>query len=382
MRKTNTQKTAKFHKALSLTIHMMIGAVIGYFIGEQVSKTGLFDLPLPQILLAYGLLVLGVSLLLILVTILHEMGHLVFGLLTGYRFVSFRVGSLMWIKQEGRLRCRRLTLAGTGGQCLMAPPPMVDGRYPVVLYNLGGAIMNLVSVPLFIGLWVLLSFNPWAALLMALGAALSLGFALFNAIPLKTRLLSNDGQNTIELRKNQAAMRAFWLQLTINARLAEGARLKDLPGDWFAVPSDEDMQNGIVAAIGVIAANRLMDEHRFMEAEQLMARLKNMPSAIAGLHRGLMACDRIYCELMGENRPELINSMLSPQQVKFMKAMGKFISVARTQYALALLHGKDQTAADGWKARFERIARSSPYPGDTQGEGELIALAAQRGAGN
>ena len=32
---------------------------------------------------------------------LHEGGHLVCGLLSGYRFCSFRVGSLMWMKVDG-----------------------------------------------------------------------------------------------------------------------------------------------------------------------------------------------------------------------------------------------------------------------------------------
>ena len=40
--------------------------------------------------------------------ILHEAGHLVCGLLSGYRFSSFRVGNLMWVKADGHLRLRRL----------------------------------------------------------------------------------------------------------------------------------------------------------------------------------------------------------------------------------------------------------------------------------
>ena len=75
---------------------------------------------------------------------LHEGGHLVCGLLSGYRFCSFRVGSLMWMKVDGHLRLRRLRLAGTDGQCLMSPPDMVDGRLPVTLYNFGGALANLL----------------------------------------------------------------------------------------------------------------------------------------------------------------------------------------------------------------------------------------------
>lgn len=34
---------------------------------------------------------------------LHELGHLVFGLMSGFEFISYRFGSNMWIKQEGKL---------------------------------------------------------------------------------------------------------------------------------------------------------------------------------------------------------------------------------------------------------------------------------------
>ncbi len=85
----------------------------------------------------YMLTLLGMAaimyLAIFLQIILHEAGHLLFGLLTGYRFSSFRIGSFMWILQDGKIRFKRFSLAGTGGQCLLLPPPMVDGKMPYVL---------------------------------------------------------------------------------------------------------------------------------------------------------------------------------------------------------------------------------------------------------
>ena len=85
--------------------------------------------------------------------IIHESGHLVFGLMSGYRFGSFRIASFIWVKDQGKIKFKRMKIAGTGGQCLMSPPEMVDGKFPVVLYNFGGALMNLIFAALFIGLF-------------------------------------------------------------------------------------------------------------------------------------------------------------------------------------------------------------------------------------
>ncbi len=63
--------------------------------------------------------VVGMASFLLSIAILipvHEAGHLVCGMLSGYRFVSFRIFNLTFIKIDGRLRVRKFSIAGTGGQ--------------------------------------------------------------------------------------------------------------------------------------------------------------------------------------------------------------------------------------------------------------------------
>ena len=73
--------------------------------------------------------------------ITHEAGHLICGLLTGYRFVSFRVFSVMLLRENGKLKWEKHKVPGTAGQCLMAPPQKENGNYPYRLYNLGGILV-------------------------------------------------------------------------------------------------------------------------------------------------------------------------------------------------------------------------------------------------
>ena len=77
---------------------------------------------------------------------IHELGHLIFGILTGYKFNSFRVGSYLLQKTNGKYEIKNLHIMGTGGQCLMEAPEMDDeGEYPYKLYHLGGIINNLIA---------------------------------------------------------------------------------------------------------------------------------------------------------------------------------------------------------------------------------------------
>ena len=70
--------------------------------------------------------------------IVHEGGHLVGGLLTGYRFVSFRIFSLTLLRRDGRYIVRRFNIPGTGGQCIMLPPEGDAAKVPFVIYNAAG----------------------------------------------------------------------------------------------------------------------------------------------------------------------------------------------------------------------------------------------------
>lgn len=353
---------------LAVVLTLAITAVTGYLAAASLPQAE----GLGKQLLLLGAVLLLLYLAILVQTVLHEGGHLLFGLWSGYRFSSFRVLNLMWVKVDGQLRLRRLSIAGTGGQCLMAPPEPVEGKIPVVAYNLGGVVVNLIVAVLGLGLYLAgprVGLGAVAALVFAGSGFLS---ALVNGIPLRLGTVNNDGYNAYSLGRDPEAQRAFWLQLQLNGQLTQGKRLGELPEEWFAVPSDEGMKNSMVAVLGVFACNYQMDRHRFEEADALMARLLGLDSGMVDLHRRLLLCDRITCALLRGDRGAA-EAMYSRGQKKFMKSMKNFPSVIRTEYALALAAG-EQEAAQAARKRFEKCAKRYPYPSDIAGERELMGL--------
>ena len=317
---------------------------------------------------------------LILQIIIHEAGHLVFGLLTGYRFISFRVYSFMWMKDNDRIRFKRMSIAGTGGQCLMAPPDLKDGKMPVQLYNYGGAIMNLIASAISGGLSLLCPagslFRPFLLMMLVTGIA----YALMNGLPIRTGLANNDGRNAWDLARSPEAVQAFWTTMKMNELSARGVCLRDMPEEWFAVPDEEGMKNGITSSLGAVACSRLMEQGRFEEADALMERLLSQPNGIPGVLRKMLVCDRIYVELIRGNRPEALEGLRTKDQLKFMKSMKKYPSVLRTEYAYALLAEKDPEKAQTVMEAFEKAARTYPNPNDITIERELMETARKAAA--
>lgn len=307
--------------------------------------------------------------------IIHEGGHLVFGLLTGYRFSSFRIFSFMWVKDGESVKFKRHSIAGTGGQCLMSPPDIKNGEMPIVWYNLGGSLMNIIFSTVFLICFFL--FNSVSVLsgILLLFALLGYSLAILNGVPMRMGAIDNDGYNAISLSKDAQAREAFWMQMKVVEETTKGVRLRDMPSEWFTVPTDEAMSNSMVAARGVFACNRLMDEERFEEADELMAHLLEIESGMVGLHRSILICERIYVELIHQNRREVVEEKFTKNLQSFMKAMKDTPSILRTQYAIALLYENDKAKAETIKAQFEKRAKTYPYPHEIDSERDLMKLA-------
>jgi hypothetical protein len=375
---TNSSNSKKRnYRWLGVLVYLLIGAACGVLIMEYWDHAEEAGMPFIGQILSVVLLIAGMYAALVLQIIIHEAGHLVFGLLTGYRFSSFRIFNLMLQKEEGGFHFRKMNLAGTGGQCLMCPPDLIDGKMPFMLYNFGGAIMNILFslvcldvcflLPAFSAGWVFSGF------LVVIGFA----FAALNGLPLRMGPVNNDGRNAFDMAESEEAVRAFWVQLKMNEMISKGVRLKDMPDEWFAVPSDESMKNGIVAA-AVFACNRLMDQHRFREADRLMDRLLAPQIGLIDLYRMLLVCDRMYVEMITENRPEILTGMRTDEQLKLMKSMKDAPSVLRTEYVYALLSEKNEEKARELEERFEKSAKPYPYPNEIEAETELLAIAKER----
>ena len=59
---------------------------------------------------------------LLVVILVHELGHVIGGRLAGYAFVMLAVGPVKWVREQGRVRWRwNTSLNAFGGLALMVP---------------------------------------------------------------------------------------------------------------------------------------------------------------------------------------------------------------------------------------------------------------------
>lgn len=361
-----------------MAMSVLMGIICGVMLSFMTDSMDFGKSSAPNTFAFYIFLLLMMYVAMFIQTIIHEGGHLIFGLLTGYEFSSFRIGSLLWKKEDGKMKLKKYSLPGTGGQCLMRPPALMNGMFPVVLYNLGGVILNL----LFAVLFILLGFSvgqkeqPILFFFCMISAFIGVFFALTNGIPMNTGTINNDGKNALSLKKNPKAMRALWIQLEVNHLLSTGTPLRKMKKEWFQPVSEEDMQNHMTAALATLRCNRLMEEQKYAQAKEEMNAIANSENALSGLNKNFLTNDMIFCELLESYEPAVIEQLLTKPQKQFMKSMKHYPSILRTQYALALIYEKNAKKADKIKLQFNKIVSTYPYPVEIEAEEKNMELAA------
>ena len=374
MKKSQKKKKIVWQQWIGIIFFLLIGAVCGFLMMNYLDSAEVANRSPIEKIGSLIMLFVIMYLAIFVQMIIHEAGHLVFGLASGYKFSSFRIMNFMWIKENGKIKLRRFSLAGTGGQCLMVPPDMVDDKIPVVLYNLGGTIMNMITALIFLWLYFVTTSLSFLSTIMLMISVIGFIIAIMNGVPMRMGMVNNDGYNVFALTRNRDALRSFWLQMKMNEQITKGIRLKDMPDEWFLIPSDDEITNSMVAVMGVFACNRLMDIQNFEEANKTMSHLLEIESGIVDIHRNLMICDRIYCELINGNAADVVE-LYTKELKKFMKLMKKFPTVLRTEYTYALLSEGDALKAEAIKAEFERCVKSYPHPNEVVAERELMSIA-------
>lgn len=375
-KENNKKKKGNQAKLLYVAIMLLIGFCGGLLLGKALVDNNVGDEDIKELYSKLFIVLAASYFSFFIHIILHEAGHLVFGLMTGYKFSSFRIGSFMWVKKDGKIVLRRFSLAGTGGQCLMAPPDYREGgHYPFFWYNVGGCISNVV----FSAIAIVIAFfcKDMAAILLWVFAVIGIACAILNGIPVPLGGVDNDGANTKAIAKSDKAARGFWVMMKVNEQSRAGVRIKDMPEEWFTLPAKEAMNNTMVSSIAVFRANRLMDACKFDEARALMEELiVDETIKISPMYKNLLKNEILFCELIGENREDVVEEYMADKEyMAFTRSMKKYPSVVRTFYAYYLLSKKDEVKAKKSLDAFNKIAAKYPNQVEIDSERELLELA-------
>lgn len=356
-------------KKINITnvILMILSSIVGFIIGllgvKRInSESGFLGFIVSMIIIVFSIY---------LHIIIHEGGHYIFGKLTNYKFLSFRIGSLTLVKEE-KFKIKLFGIKGTGGQCLMEPPEYKED-FPYFFYNLGGGLLNIIVSLIAI---IIVMFNKnsgnWFEVLIIF-SVIGVYIGLTNLIPLKISGISNDGYNIMSIKKSNEAKYAFFIQLKVNSLLMKGIRIKDMPLEWFENIKNLDISNPISLSRAILKGNYYQDKGEFLKAKEIYEDLlKN--ERILGLYKKEIICELIFCEIMTSCDLDKINQLYNKEIKTYVKQSKHIIGKRRLLYAYELLVNKDKTKAEKYRKDFNKLLKTYPYKGEIESELELMNL--------
>lgn len=351
-----------------------VGVCLGLFIGKvEKSLEGKTN---AMLLLVICLASLAYIMLTYFVNIcLHETGHMIFGLLTGYKFSSLRFGKLMLVKKEGKLEFCRYSLPGTGGQCIMTAPECSLEEMPVVLYNLGGLIINLIFAVLGFVLFLCInSSNSIIGMLLLIFALTAFLVLITNGLPFVQ--LGTDGANTIILYKDLKARSAFRNQLEVAKYMSDGYAISEMPEQLFNFDKSTPMTNPLVTAQAVNCYNYLSANKKYEEAREMILFILNNASSINQLHEKLLYAELIFINAVIDKDFEAAKTEYKKHE-KDLKSIAGFISMQRVYYAYFTLVEPNENKANDYAKLFAKSVKNYPYPKDAAFEQEQFDMVAE-----
>ncbi len=222
-------KKTDFATATPTVALVIIGAILGISLGiwlaSDFNQIGFDILSLDTIIY--------ILLWCVLATFMHELGHLLFGYLTGYKFVYFKMLGVMFYKSNGKWQTARERGNGALGQCLMAPDFEYKQKMPYVLYNLGGVLINLLLTALCVVLIVVYGQQSFTLA----GIIVNGIFTIINFLPIRS--LKNDGYNVFMLARSESCKKAYYSELKITAETLAGKTFSQMPETIFNCGIDD-----------------------------------------------------------------------------------------------------------------------------------------------
>lgn len=350
----------KILSAINIIIMMTSFGYIGFRIAQTARKIDNSEKTFLIILiLGYASMAVGF----IVHIILHEGGHLIAGIISGYKFVSFRIGSLALImNKHDKLELRKMTIMGTGGQCLMCPPDVETEKCPYKLYHSMGGLTNIFLGLLAIIFRIILPNNLVSFCFLEIFGVIGIALGLTNLIPAKNNGIQNDGYNLIDLKHNLMARECMNLVLSLNAQITVADSYDELPKHMVDKLkhidfTKEDTSNCSIANAFNIQAGIYFAEGNYEKAHELQKYIANCPD-ILPIFKNEAKCECLFFEIINGSDSKTIDDLYDKKLQKYITATSIYPARNRLMYAYYKLYKKDEKKASEYFSKLEKSVKT------------------------
>jgi hypothetical protein len=303
--------------------------------------------------------------------ITHEAGHLFFGFLTGYTFVSLNVKALNVIYDKGKIKFRIFRNAGAIAYTMMAPTLMKNGKYPYILYNMGGILMNFITA--LAALCIFLMFPAMPVFLRIFSYCyFPTGFfiAVLNGIP--SEKLTNDAYKLKKIIKNPNFKRNLYLLSEIAYKQSNGMRLGEFPDEYFTLSEGADITDNINISIKVNEYYHYLDLFDFQRAGECLKTLESLQKNTSSETLNWTDMEKVYIYFVSNDDTSVADAASKIQINELKKLAKNNLYLKRIEYTYLAMLLNDKKAAEKCYREAQKLTLRYPYTAIAESQMMLI----------
>lgn len=137
------------------------------------------------------LIVLAIMLAVFATTIMHELGHLIFGVLCGHKLVSITFFNIRFEIEQKNIKFRYLKNTHILGQCNLVPYKKYN-KNRAILYYAGGVVVNILNI-IWGSIYINNVKNIYIEMFLTLFIIINAMFVIGNSVPEKSGCFISDG---------------------------------------------------------------------------------------------------------------------------------------------------------------------------------------------
>jgi hypothetical protein len=234
-------------------------------------------------------IVLLICLSILLQLIIHEFGHYIGGLLTGWHLIYLQIFRIAIVKKEKYLKCK--VVDSSGFQCIMYPDSVLSNA---IIYTIGGCILNLlVAVISFLCMFFVFR-NPYLWLLFWCLFISGIAFFIMNIKP-HINTVCNDGASYLLLKSDKRICMCHNNQLIIAKHLYNGLTYQQINKEIICM-SPEVADNDLYAYQALLEYYYWLDVGNDAMMREALARI-DITSTISENVLDIICLESLYVDL-------------------------------------------------------------------------------------
>lgn len=231
---------------------------------------------------------------LIVQLVLHEAGHLLGGLLTGWEFLYLQIYGLV-VKRESK-KLKLMTVGDTGFRCIMSPVS-IDNK--ALMYTMGGCLANLFSGMAGLAVVIMADMPQVLWLYTWCFSAIGISFFVINGVESNKRLC-NDGTCRRLLKSDGYNLICHNAQLMAAKYLLTGISYGEIGDDIICLCPDK-AENDITACQAVLEYYHYLDTGDYAKAENALNKVRDTRNLCREISY-IVELERAYIKLFASDK--------------------------------------------------------------------------------